>query len=183
MLVNNSYSYLLIWQNIDLCFSQKVHWRLDSRKRGGDGGRGEVGVYIHVSFVEFILMKVNIIVFDFGEWVPLLTFWMHPFKLGPGFNSVQNNPAAYHSISNIHDIETLNDASKSSYNLNVNKFKPGYFKKSYGVMGILFFHQFLYLHIIIELKTNRWLRGQRSNVSNYCNKSRPVKCLMFIECS
>ena len=67
---------------------------------------------------------------------------------------------------------------KSLYNLNMNKIKPGWSGKSYDVM--LFFYQFLYVRIIIESKKNRWLQDELSDVSNYCDKTHPMKCLMYI---
>ena len=84
-----------------LFFVKNIHWRLGYEKGA---------LYMQFSFVEFILMKGKIIVFDFGKWIPLLTYCMKPLKLGIRFNAVQKNPAACHSISNVHDSETSNDA-------------------------------------------------------------------------
>ena len=111
----SAFLYLLSWRGTDgsganvlmlatiFVFVKNIHWRLGYRKgrRGGGGW-----LYMHVSIVEFILMKGNLIFFDYGKWIRLLTSCMKPFKLGLGFNSVQKNPAACHRISNAHDSET-----------------------------------------------------------------------------
>ena len=120
--------------------------------------------YMHVSFVGFRSMIGGITVFDFGEWFPLL---------------ISFNSAACHSWPNV-QLRNLKWCFEVFVRFQYDSIQTKLFQKIVCYGNALFLYRFVYFCIILRSKTNRWFYGKRSDVSNYCNQTYPIKWPMSI---